>query len=317
VPIWAQPSPISPADADERRIIEGRFNSSEPADLAWAAHLAANYRQPSYVPRIIELLQHSDRDVRLVALDALIRLRATVPWESLAPLVNRHFDAVVILASINNENRPYLSELLDGKVSDIGWVALNGILVDGRHPAGYAARLLKQWRPSFPIGVGALPPEPPPSGGMCGDSFQRPRPRPGFPPVVFYQFQQRTLALNFTTGPHSVSYTASTTTSGCFFPISRDTYTLDYLRWLTGLNEDVLPCPKPLLIKWTGSAQYRRSVLGYQEQIRTFVTRIRDALVARGLIAPDETVAMPVLDVVIHDLRTDKSAPLPVFDWRL
>ena len=65
MPIWAQTFPISPADTDERRIIEERFNSTEPADLAWAAHLAANYKQPSYVPRIIELLQHSDRDIRL------------------------------------------------------------------------------------------------------------------------------------------------------------------------------------------------------------------------------------------------------------
>ena len=89
------------------------------------------------------------------------------------------------------------------------------------------------------------------------------------------------------------------------------------MRSLTDLREDVLPRPKPLLIKWTGSAQYRRLVLSYREQIRAFIKKILDALIARGLIAPDEIVEMPVLDVVIHDLRADKSTPLPVIEWGL
>lgn len=304
--------PASPEN--QRREIEARFNSTVPTDLAWGAYLAADYGQADYIPRVIELLKHPDGFVQSVALDSLIRLGAKVQGELLAPF--KAIDsALILLARDLRANGPYLNSLLNSPLDSWKWAALSGILVN-EPPPGFVGRLFRQWRPQItlriredPFGSVNLPGV----ARLCSDGF--PSYSRGGPPLFIYVLGSgRNLV---TAGPYPVYYQRSTSYSRCgIVPVS-DTLTLEFLRVLSGLSPESRPRPAEPRFTWRDGTQYRREVQSLRDQFRTFVIQIRDALIAKGHMRPEEVTNLPVFEITTFDDRVDKSTPLPVIDWTL
>jgi hypothetical protein len=109
------------------------------------AYLAWEYLEPSFVPSIVPLLRHEHPDVQLAAIDALLRLNADVPAESLGPFrIDGRFDPILALLSRNPKKYAgVLMSLLDQSLDDEEWLAVNSILWTAP-PHGYAARLLSR-----------------------------------------------------------------------------------------------------------------------------------------------------------------------------
>jgi hypothetical protein len=81
----AQPRALEPVVAARQAQVQAFLLSKEPVQLAWGAYLAGEYLEPSFVPSIVPLLRHEHPDVQLAAIDALLRLNADLPAESLGP----------------------------------------------------------------------------------------------------------------------------------------------------------------------------------------------------------------------------------------
>jgi hypothetical protein len=312
----------SVADVEEQRIVSERFASAEPADRAWGAFLAANYNQPAFVPQILELLKSGDWRLEITAFDALIRLHADVPETVLAPFVQTHFSAVLILmAREPRKHGDFLMSMLDLPLHDLEWEALNSVLA-GAPPAGYAARLLREWTLLYTLRVYdtklTLAAAGAPSG-LCGDDG-KPEPFSGFPAVGTY-----TLTPGISPGsvvladaPHPVSIGRGTG-GACVVPIDRDAYRLDYLRHLAGLpaEDRRTQAPASPALKWVSAAKYRRDAEAFLKDTREVVSRIRLILLARGVLTEADQDAQPQLQVGVLDQRQNRIPALPVIDWRL
>lgn len=288
--------------------------SSDSAQLAWGAELAARKGQAEYVPDLRRLLAWTDDRVKEQALDALIRLKAKVPSEELTPLPEVFRDQVIILA-ITNGNRDILASLLaENPDHDATWVALNeGILAFGAGRT-YWPKLLREW--TIHVVIYVTDPGrtailgPGSGGGICGDSIAQPR--PGFPPRASYGLfldpQPGDAVLCFR--PHPVYYRRHLSASGCDTRTDRDDYRADFV----ALSVRVSPPIKGHLrydLAWTSVDAYvaeidrlRRDLLGRYQQIL-------DVTVQRRLVPPEDGVLRPRIVVGFEDQRSNKSHDLP------
>jgi len=205
----AQPTSERPGEAAEKALLARLLNSPSSADLARGAYLAANYEQKEFVPSIIPLLGFSDRRVQLVAIDALIRLRAEVPDGALeAFLADNWADpAMVLLAQDSKRNADYLVSLSE-RLTNLDWEAANAILVTAP-PEGYAARLFRDLTIHIELkvwdrGIGY-------ADGLCGwiPPVKPMESSVGFPPIYQYSLRNGVEAAGWTSigsGPFPVSY---------------------------------------------------------------------------------------------------------------
>lgn len=288
---------------NERRVVAERLASPDPADLAWGATLAANYRQSEFVPRIVELLSIQDRYLPYYALDALIRMEADAPDAMLLPLADKFFEPVVILLARDpGKHGAGLMQLLAKEKSNYEWVVLNSILAEHR-PPGYVERLWHEWtlrtrlEVTDPRGVG------PGSGGGCGFDHAGMGSPSGFPRLPNYFINDRSLPSMtvLAGGPHPLSYSSIQKLCWNDYGVSRDEYRLDYLREMTHFQN-----PKPRgHITFTSVEHYRREAELYRATLLAFWHELRRELVSRKLI-PDSDEAKPAIEIVVKDSRRER-----------
>jgi hypothetical protein len=292
--------------------VEARLAAGTPPDLAWAARIAADNKLPQYTPQLIEMLHHSDNRVRANSWAALVALQARLPDDILEGPVRAGNDAALILLVLNSPE--FAARLLEeNRLNDKAWIVLNSWLF----PKVNAGRMLHEW--TMPVTVYVA------DKGVhvwtqvvnknmdCADSFPvGPDPYP--PPRVPHIRQSVAQETQTTSGPHPLNY-AFDGLGYCLRPvtdISRDQYTLDFLRALANFDE----APPHPVIRYTNEAQYRTATKTALRNLRAYYNRLHAALIAKGAIpAGDHTI--PPLKVTVEDQRTKPLPVLPEIRWLL
>ncbi len=296
-------------EAVQRRAVEERLSSFSPADRAWGAYLAGNYKLPEFVPRIQQLLLEDDSLLQRAALDALIRLEASeVPQDLLTKLLPKHFDPVAILLLRNPaQAQPVFLRLMNDTLTDHQWFVVHSGLIASRAPR-QAAALVLDWTLGFRIRVvDAATPDRQSAGGIgaCWDG--PPQLRSNYPPVVNFEIgQHRSIPL--LGGPPALTYDKDS----CVFNegIDRRTFTLDYLRYLAAYEA---PLPNRRVL-FTGDTDFTRSMAALKAELGNYLLGLRDALVKAGSIDAQEW-RQPKIEIEAEDARSGPHTPLPSVDW--
>jgi hypothetical protein len=321
--LWGQVQPLSPAHAAEQATVAALLSSSEPGQLAWGVQLAANYQQKQFIPAIISLLKFGNADGQLSAFDALIRLSADVPEQSLASFLNDRETlepTIVLLARDPKAHAAFLMSALEQPLSNEHWVAVNSFVATAP-PSGYASRLLGKWSIKATItvseagsGVGGGV-----GGTACGEiglGF-----KPGFPVIPHYNIYEglHPGATLIAAGPHPISYLRQDIPRSCSSSTDRDDYRLDYLRYMAHIDPQTPEGRLPFApaVGWAGSENYRSKASAYLESLRAFVKHLRSRLTQAGVLTASETPLGPVLEIEVKDERASRSVPLPAIDWHL
>ena len=305
-----------------------RLASTEPSELAWGAYLAAERQQKDLIPAILPLLKLDNSGVRLAAIDALIRLDADVPEQDLAPLLDGYWlDSTLILLSKDpKKHASFLMSLLDREMEGRQWDALNSILL-AAPPPGYAARLLKDLTLGFTVCVQFENPCP---GRMVVDGvpfLRRPPESPaGFPPQSVYMVgsEAQGVPSSLAAGPHALSYARTGYRSpyavSTSWPPDRDGYRWLYLTLLAGFDAQSLDAKLPDSIQvfpWTSPGRFQGEAANFLNSVRGRVSRVRQALIARGLLTAQDARTGPTFEVHVLDQRANYPGPLPPIDWKL
>ena len=306
----------------ERKILD-QLDSNDYAELAWGAYSAGEEGLTQLTPKIVPLLGLRDPRLQAVAIDALIRLRADVPEQSLVELVETgQLDPVLILLSRNPERHTdFLMRLLDGPLTGLQWVAVNNLL-SAEPPPGFAAKLLREWKIKYTLTVHEKSPYASlgegsgfGSMGVRGktDSF------PGFPPIFVDTIHQ-----SFETGdsvlvqePFPLYFRRGQTYTSDSADVNRDALRPGYVRYLARAAKDdpAVRLPSKPQFEWVDSDKYRSDAAGLLEAIRRPVKVIVDRLIALGLLTDSDAGSGPKLDVRVYDARGSHAVPLPMIDW--
>jgi hypothetical protein len=155
-------------------------------------------------------------------------------------------------------------------------------------------------------------PQPFNKGIVCADSFPF-RPDP-YPPPRFPHISQSISAETSPTYEHPINY-RFVGLGYCYHPvedISRDQYTLDFVRALANFDE----APPHPVIRYTSAVQYRTSANAALASIRAYYNRLHASLLAQHAI-PDNDRTTPALKVTIEDQRANRLPVLPEIRWQL
>ncbi len=285
--------------------------SADPAEQAWGAHLAANYQQTKFVPDLRRFLTASHPDVRLQALDALIRLKADVPAGELMPLWPTHRTPVLILLAADaKKNEDNLHSLTREDLDSKEWVAVHNLLVLTRAP-GIVAELLSalqvhvmvwvqdsgRFGPGYGGGIGG-------GSSMCGGAGMR----PGFPPLFYYALVDVPSPgdVMLAPGRHPIFYRRSQNPSNSAVTIDRNVYRFEYLADLAGVAVKDLPLQPTvsLTVTWKGADAYLAELrVARQQVLANFAT------LSRMLEEPD--AGLPQIEFTVMDIRVNQQSPLP------
>jgi len=297
----------------EGKSVHELLASTDSAQLAWGAELAARSGLEAYVPELRRLLAWTDDRVKEQALDALIRVQAKIPPEELTPLPPVMRSQVIILA-IRNGNRGILESLLaENPPHDATWVALNeGLIQRGGAPA-YWSKQLREWTIHVVIYVvdpGKTPVIRPQDGsGRCGDSYRQDR--PGFPPRATYDLfldpQPGDTAL--ITRPKLVYYRRHSGHFGCDPPIDRNDYRGDFIAFAA--NVSPVKTHNRYDIAWTDDQSYVAGVDRLRRDLLADYQRMLDGMVKRRLLPSEDSALRPHVVVGIEDQRSSKEHGLP------
>lgn len=284
--------------------------SPEISHVAWGAYLAGQRQEMRYVPLIVPLLKHKDKDVQLAAVDALIQLHADVPDEMLSSFNSDTLDGAIVLIARDPQSHPgFLLQLLDRNLSNEQWAAVHGLLA-AVPPPGYSARLLREWEPEISIKLWEKA-----EGFSCGGSnilVVRPaRDRAGFPPLVVY-----VLSLGLANdgkhllvgGPLPVAYrrTGEERTGGSVLDLQVARGAILY---------HLADSSAPGLFgsfSWLDEEKYRKDIGSLLGQYRSSLNRLRQTLLQRGLLTEQESRIEPKHRLAIEDQRKEPKIPLPV-----
>lgn len=323
--VGGQPVTPSPAEAAESKTVSELLASQEPAQLAWGAYLAGNYRLTAFSGDLLRLATASDWRVRMAATDSLIRLNVEVPEDILTKMADVRLDEVlIVIARRPDQYSQLVQQLLTRKLENHFWVVLNSILA-AKPPAGFAALLLREWTIRLIVGV-----YDPNSGGagvggggggvVDGVSFAQ----PGFPPLEAYYVLEnpRPGDVLLANGPHRVGYRkqAEHTRSGP--TVGRDDYRRDYLMYLALLSpSDASRMSMQWAnadVEWKGTTAYRADTLEILRKVRGQLEYLKNQLTERKLLtaAGGERIN-PALEVRVVDHRERKVPPLPEVQWTL
>ena len=319
---------VGDVGAEARRLLQ----SGEKRERAWGAYLAGLHGLKAETPRLVRILSdpslaaggREDGLVRQAALDALIRLRATVPADDLLPLRQSSPDEVIILLALApRENRPALLSIFDEASPLAHWLAVGNLLAETRAP-GFAARLLAELkikayvdvydREGDRVGGGGNGG----GGGGCG-AFKSPD---EFPPVFYYflkNWSERG-AVVVAPGRRPVFYTRALQPAcgrgcedGCGVA-GRDNYRVEYVADLLGTTEEELRleahpfrevvCREARQCGLALAALRDEVVGGYAGAVR----RLLDA----ELLDPAEAAGLrPDITFSLSDRRGQRPFPLP------
>jgi hypothetical protein len=297
------------------------LKSSDPARQAWGAELAARSGGQDLVPDLVALLHSTDERVQEQALDALIRLKATVKPEELTRLLPRFMDAAVILAIENKQRDLLLLLLREEQPFDPWWVALNEALAGGDGGTEYWASVLRDWKIHVLIyvidagRVAVILPQP--VQYWCGDSTAQNR--TGFPARALYtlslsQQPQDTVLIS---SPHVVYTRRRSSISECGAPIDRDDYLGDIVASVMHETPKILGHIKSEVV-WSTDTAYVADVAGLREKTVAAVQAILDSMAKSKLLSPEGAALRPEIVVAIEDQRSNKARdlpPVPPWEW--
>jgi len=294
-----------------------------PRDDAWYAWRAGERGDEATVSELRRLLQRTDdRTVRETVLDALIQLKARVPWTELEDLSRRQLTRVLILqAQHPRENRDGLLALLNRSLPHYHWAAACNLLVAQKAP-GLAARLLARFEPTLQIsvvdpdderiyGLGSG------IGGGRGDG--RLTVAEGWPPRAYYSLTNGK-GVVIAPGRHPIAYRRKVVTKGTRGIGSstpqedRQPLRLEYLAQLLDTDAKALPlrARSHIRIAWSGARSFEDEVRAARRRIRLAQRRVVAGLKERELLTENEAADFtPRVKLEIKDHREPKSPPLP------
>lgn len=296
------------------------LKSSDPAWQAWGAELAARSGGQELVPDLVTLLHSTDVRVQEQALDALLRLKATVKPEELTRLLPRFMDAAVILAVENKQRDLLLLLLRQEQPFDPWWVALNEALLADGGPEYWAAAL-SEWKIHVTIYVVDAGHTavilPVPIQYWCGESTAQNR--TGFPARALYtlSLSQQPEDAVLVASPHAVYIRRRSIISECSAPIDRDDYLGDFVVSAMHETPPVLGHIKSEIV-WITDAAYIADAAKLREKTLAGVQAILDRMAKSKLLSPKEASLRPEIVVAIEDQRSNKARdlpPLPPWEW--
>lgn len=318
-PLGAQPPVVSPADDIEQRIVARLLASPDPGQQAWGAQLAGNYGQTKFVLDLRRLLVATHPDVRLQALDSLIRLKAEVPSDELLLLWPAHRTSVLILLARGaQENQEVLRLLSKEELDPKEWVAVYNLLVSNKAPgvavdllAGLKVHITVTVRDGADVGPGYGAGE---GGGVarCGGMGFR----PGFPRLYYYVLADYALPGDVLLAPgrHPIHYRRQQTGSNSYSAIDRNVYRYDYLADLLMTQPEFLPLRPEVsrIVTWKGADEYLAELQAARQQADAGFQWLVRMLKERDLATLRETDGLkPQVEFNVIDKRANQQPPLP------
>jgi hypothetical protein len=296
---------------------------------AWAAWEASDKLVRELAPDILAALQVTTAepasDPRTAALgsllDAAIRLEVRPAAIDLLAVfdTSRFSPQLLVLASRSPSLHVRLLEDLRAQRGELVRRAANNLLAAGA-PTRAVELLLPDARIHIRVRVhdGRAAEE---SRGWSAIACGTRRVPRGFPPTVRYGLTERTLPdpTVFADGPlpiaaqRSVHRGLDVPTGGTLNVRDEHDQELGLLRWIAGdrAREGALEAEILVEVMWTTATAYLAAVEPEIQARQAAWTQLVDALVARGLLAPEQRPAKAPIEVVVEDLRTDTSVPLP------
>jgi hypothetical protein len=320
------PSPFSTvADANSEAV---RLLSSQGnRERAWGAYLVGAHGLREHAPLLVSLLEDpniaaggwEEGVVRQAALDALIRLDAQVPAETLLALSGYAPDeAVILLARAPEMNQQALLSLFMDGSPVARWLAVGNLLAGARAP-GFAARLLAELKIEASVyvyeredlrGYGAG------SNGGCGCGVET-GPE-GFPPVSFYELTTGDMrgAVLVAPGRRTVYY-VRTPWRGCRGGPGggrRDDMRVEYVAELLGTTEGELKLEASPFreVVCQDERQCRRSLAALRDEVVGGYADALKRLLDAGLLDQAEAAGLkPDITLRLNDWRDRRPFPLP------
>lgn len=306
------------------------LKSGENVDRAWGAYLVGLHGLKEHAPLLVSLLEdeslrgggRQETFVRQAALDALIRLDAEVPAESLLPLYQSEPDEVLILLARSPEkNQRALLTLFTEDATNTRWLAAGNLLAETRAP-GFAARVLGGLKIEASVYVFDREGEHDTSGtgrnggGGCGGSYSS---GSEFPPVGYYLLVDyaRRGATVLTSGPRVVYYARETNSRPCTFDgwLDRDAARIEYVEEiLRGDGDELTNFSQSLWheLVCKDAAQCRKAFAGARDEIlRAYDALVRRLLKESLLDGAEAAELKPDITLNVSDRRVRKSFPLP------
>ncbi len=317
---------LGDAGAEARRLLQ----SAEKKERAWGAYLAGLHGLKAEAPRLVELLSdpalnNGDWEQALVRqsiLDALIRLDAEVPAETLLPLRQWAPDEVLILLARDpRQNRQVLLSLFNEGTPVAHWLAVGNLLASTRAP-GFAARLLSELKTNADVYVYDIHGLHGYGGGCggCGGGCSLYKAPDEYPPVSYYSLTTAGArgAVVVAPGRHAVYYARATSPrcgggDVCGYG-RRDQSRVEYVADLLGADDGELKLE---------ASPFREVVCKEQRQCLRALAAVRDELVgayagavkrllAAELLDPAEAAELkPDITLELKDLRERTPFPLP------
>lgn len=306
-----------------------RSLDESPASVAWRAFSAAESGDRSQVPvlerALTSLLDDPRFEQRLAldaVLDALVRLDAKPPLDVLTRILTTHpVEALLMLQRFGAERDQAVLSLLQAS-KGYRWFALASLLQKSRAP-GFAAHLLSDLTIRLSVSVSDNG-----SGGTLGDSFGGITCSDGgvglaeaFPPLATYRFTssvERGAEL-LTDSVHPTYYVRGLSRQGetplassCDIsgPTSRDRIS----NIAAMLRKDSVPLHETELesVEWKGADDLRRSVADARRRVESAYATLVELVRVDGLLNREDAARLrPEIRIELHDLRQDRSVPLP------
>lgn len=330
---WAQTTAMpgmAPAREDPIAIVHGFLTSPDTKTQAWGAWYAGRDVMTDLIPGLLAVVARHEHPETLaeyaardVALDALIQLRAEVPADLIARLVeDKPVHALILAARSQDASGTLLEFVRDNPDAAEHWFAAANLLLSQRQP-GFARVLVARLTLDIDVyvsddggtigGVG---------GGMsigCGGGGAR---DPGLPPWAAYQLTTtaRPDVVVLALGPVPVYYERQLSTGGVMpTPHSSSIHgptsqqRLQYVAALMGISEERVPIRAEAThsIKWTDQASLDAAVQSFRADTRRRFAGFLSTLVEAGLIPKEEAGDIePAIKVTVHDVRTEQSTTL-------
>jgi hypothetical protein len=318
---------LGDAGAEAARLLK----SDDKKERAWGAYLVGLHGLKGQTPALVLILQDEslasggpeEAPVRQAALDALIRLDAEVPAETLLPLYQSSPDEVVILLARSPvRNQRALLTLFADDERPARWLAVGNLLAETRAP-GFAPRLLGalkltanvnvfDWEGDHNLGGGSGWN----GGGGCGHGGGLDE---TLPPVGYYELVEYVArgVIVLARGPRVVYYTRSPHRSPCppdVELLDRDTARVEYLAELLGTSRQWLDFDSSTWhdVVCKDESQCRAKLAAVREEVKNSYSALLGRLLEAGLLDAAEAGGLnPDITLMLTDCRAKKSFPLP------
>jgi hypothetical protein len=319
------------------------LQSQDPLRVAWGAWVVRQDRETKLIPLLVQKVveyqtvesawnsvERDQHDALLMVLDALIQLRGALPVEQAYKLYPEFAaQSVILLIRSPDDATAELLSIFGKARANWTWLAAGNVLSKAQ-TAGFAALLLSRFTQHLKVWVVDAGTAGGEGGGGSECGFSLAGPKRGWPRVGLYaltQFPERIpwLEARFLIGGETPvhylradpgNYDNPPDNPGYCDDGDRDKYRAQYLvefptpAW----PKIALKSYPEVTIVWQGGDAYRSEFMRAVEEQRTL---FRDAVVAikdHGLTAEEAASLQPRAELVIRDIRHDKSTPLPVIN---